>query len=139
MSEPSRTSESKVSNRFVALGRAALPFVPVILGVALKFALVDTPPADVAKHFFDTYLRPAWIEFLVTAYVMGVAAMLSGKPLNRTDIILFIAVPALCFVACLVLVAGTAKAGIDSPLMQVYIPAVIAAASLGISGGRIGN
>jgi hypothetical protein len=51
-----------------------LPFVPVIVGISLKFALIDQPGTDVGAYVFNEYVRPAWIEFLVTAYVTGVAA-----------------------------------------------------------------
>jgi hypothetical protein len=120
-----------------------LPFVPVVIGVGMKFALIDNPGDDVGRYFFDEYLRPAWIEFLVTAYVMGLATMLSrkqiDKAMSRSDIIIYAAVPALCFVICLIMVAGAAKAGLKSDLLQVYLPAALAAASLAVSGGRIGN
>jgi peptidoglycan/LPS O-acetylase OafA/YrhL len=120
-----------------------LPFVPVVVGIGIKFALIDNPGENVSEYLFDEYMRPAWIEFLVTAYVMGLAAMLSQQRLNkalpRVDILIYAAVPAICFVVCLILVAGTAKAGLKSDFWQVYVPAVLAAVNLAVSGGRIGN
>lgn len=120
-----------------------LPFVPVVVGIGMKFALIDNPGEDVAAYFFNEYLRPAWIEFLVTAYVMGLAAMLSSRQINkampRADIFIFAVIPALCFVICVILVAGTAKAGLKSDFWQVYVPALLAAVSLAVSGGKIGN
>jgi hypothetical protein len=116
-----------------------LPFVPVIVGVSLKFALIDQPGA----YVFSEYVRPAWIEFLVTAYVTGVAALLArsagGRTMEKLDIFVFIAFPAICFVICLVLMAGTAKAGVNNDFLQVYLPASLAAISLAICGGRIGS
>ena len=120
-----------------------LPFVPVIVGISLKFALIDEPGVDVGAYVFNEYMHPAWIEFLVTAYVTGVAALLArsagGRTTEKPDIFVFIAFPAICFVICLVLMAGTAKAGVHSDFLLVYLPASLAAISLAICGGRIGS
>ena len=120
-----------------------LPFVPVIVGISLKFTLIDQPGSDVGFYVFNEYVRPAWIEFLVTAYITGVAAILArsagGGKTEKFDVFVFIAFPAICFVICLVLMAGTAKASIQNDTLQVYLPASLAAVSLAICGGRIGN
>jgi hypothetical protein len=120
-----------------------LPFVPVIVGISLKFALVDEPGTDVGAYVFKEYVRPAWIEFLVTAYITGVAAIIArsagGRATDKLDVFVFIAFPAICFVICLVLMAGTAKAGVHNDFLQVYLPASLAAFSLAICGGRIGS
>ncbi|SMC50735.1 hypothetical protein SAMN06297251_10348 [Fulvimarina manganoxydans] len=119
--------------------RGLVPFIPVVIGIGLKFALIDKPGQDLFEHFYSTYLAPAWIEFLVTAFVIGITAMLSQPTVNKTDILVFAALPALCFVVCTILALGTAKARIESSVMQVYMPGILAAISLGISGGRVGK
>jgi hypothetical protein len=124
-------------NRF-AIG-ALLPFVPVIIGALLKFALVDKVSGDIGSHFVEFYLRPAWIEFLVVAYVSGLAAVLSRQTVKPADIWVFFALPIVCLVISLILVFGLPKAKIESDLWQIYIPGVIAAGSLLVSGGRIGQ
>lgn len=118
-----------------------LPFVPVLVGIGLKFALIDRlrDGTEVGDHFFETYLRPAWIEFLVTAYVLGFAGLISSTMRTAADLWLLLALPAVCFVLCLLLTLGTAKAGVASDLLQVYLPAAIATVSIATTGGRLAS
>ncbi len=115
------------------------PFVPIIVGAALKFALIDVVGADPLTHFVEIYLRPAWIEFIVVAYVTGLAAIVSKGELELSDTWIYFAFPAACLVVCLFLVFGLPKTGIEGNLWQVYIPLAITALSLAVSGGRVGN
>ena len=105
----------------------------------MKFALLDKVAGPISEHFLNYYLRPAWIEFIVVAYITGLTAVLSQGRSTPADIWVFFAVPALCFVTCLVLVFGFPKAHIESATFQVYLPFVITTVSLAISGGRIGT
>ncbi|PWV98729.1 hypothetical protein DFR52_10418 [Hoeflea marina] len=114
-----------------------LPFVPVLVGAGLTFALIDVVSGDVSTHFFDHCLRPAWIEVVVLAYGTGFVALLSKKQNDDTDIWLLLGVPAVCFVACILLATSGTKAGFENDWLQVYIPALIAAARVATTGGRI--
>ncbi|MBO0905798.1 hypothetical protein [Jiella sonneratiae] len=121
------------------IGRGVLPFLPLVLGVGLKFALIDQPAGDLLDHIQEVYLRPAWIEFIVTAFILGATALLSQPVVDKKDITVYAIVPLACFIVCVILVAGSEKAKIDSRLVQVYIPGIITAVSLAFSGGWVGK
>jgi hypothetical protein len=90
-------------------------------------------------HFVEIYLRPAWIEFIVVAYVTGLAAVVSKGTLNMVDAWIFFGVPAACLVICLFMVFGLPKAGIVSDTWSVYVPLILTGAALAISGGKVGT
>lgn len=121
------------------IGRGLLPFLPLVVGVGLKFALIDQPSDDLLDHFYEVYLRPAWIEFIVTAFILGATALLSQSVVDKKDVTVYAIVPSACFILCVILVAGSQKAKIDSGVIQVYIPGVVTAVSLAFSGGWVGK
>lgn len=117
-----------------------LPFVPALIGIALKFAFLDKFDAQtnsISTFLFDNYLRSAWIDFIVLAYVSGFAAMVSNEN-NRasTDLWIYLGLPAVCFFLCILLVIATRKAGLESDFVQVYLPTVITGFSLATTGAR---
>ena len=64
---------------------AAGPFVPVIVGIALKFSLYDKVTTDLATHFKTTYVTAIWIDFIVTACISGIAWLLTRKSADPVD------------------------------------------------------
>ncbi len=113
------------------------PFVPVLVGIILKFSLLDKPPADLATHFKQTYLTGLWLDFIVTAYISGVVWLLTKKNHDHYLVILLFVVPAICFVVCILLTLGFAKAGVESEFLTLYLPAIIAAISVGLAGNAL--
>lgn len=109
----------------------------MIVGTALKFALLDKVSGSIGDHFFENYLRPAWLDFVVAAFITGSAAIVATGRRTDADMWLLIFFPAIALVICIVLALGFHKAGVDSNMLQVYLPAGIAAASVAIAGGRI--
>ena len=55
------------------LGGALSPFAVVLIGMVLKFSLLDKPPNNVISHLKSSYVEGIWIDFIVTAYVASVA------------------------------------------------------------------
>ena len=80
------------------LARGLLPFLPLVVGVGLKFALIDQPLGNLLDHFYEVYLRPAWIEFIVTAFILGATALLSQPVVDKRDVTVYAIVPSACFV-----------------------------------------
>lgn len=123
-----------------ALVGGVLPFIPAIVGIALKFTFLDkfdSQNGSVSSFLFDTYLRSAWIDFVVLAYVTGFAALASNEQ-NRSasNLWIYLGLPAVCFLLCILLVVATRKAGFESDLVQVYIPTIICGFSLATTGAR---
>lgn len=123
-----------------AMTGGLLPFVPALIGIALKFTFIDKFDAQthsVSTFLFDTYLRSAWIDFIVLAYVSGYAAMASNsqKP-TATSLWIYLGLPAVCFLICILLVIATRKAGLESDFLQVYVPTLITGFSLATTGAR---
>lgn len=122
---------------------ALSPFIPVLVGIILKFSLLDKPTTDLPTHFKTTYLSGIWIDFVVTAYIASLAWLLTRREANgklkgdgSLGVILFTS-PAICFVVCVMLTLGFAKAGISNEFLTLYLPAAIAAISVAISGNAL--
>ena len=116
---------------------AISPFIPVLFGIILKFSLFDKPPDDLSTHLKTTYRTGIWIDFIVTAYVAGLAWLLSRRRHEgRLAVILFV-VPLVCFVICVLLTLGLTKAGVKNELLTLYLPAVIAAVSVALAGNAL--
>lgn len=113
------------------------PFVPVLVGIILKFSLLDKPTTDLPTHFKQTYLTGLWLDFIVTAYISGVAWLLTTKDHDRRLVILLFVVPAVCFVICVLLTLGFSKAGVTSEFLTLYLPAIVAAISVGLAGNAL--
>ena len=113
------------------------PFVPVLVGMILKFSLLDAPTTDLLTHFKQTYLTGLWLDFIVTAYISGVAWLLTTKNHDRRMVLLLFVVPAACFVICILLTLGFAKAGVKSEFFTLYLPSIVAATSVGLAGNAI--
>jgi len=119
---------------------ALLPFVSALLGISLKFTFIDKYDVNttrISTFLVEAYLRPAWVDFIVLAYVSGFAAMASQKrSYTYRDLWVYLGFPAMCFVLCIILVVGSPKAGLESDLLQVYLPFVMTAFSLATTGAR---
>jgi hypothetical protein len=121
------------------MGGAILPFVPVFIGIALKFSLYDKPTTDLATHFKTTYVTGIWIDFIVTAYISGIAWLLTLKPTVAVDhvlIIVLLVAPLVAFVFCVLLAFGSPKAGFGE-FFSLYLPALIAALSVALAGNAL--
>jgi hypothetical protein len=115
---------------------ALAPFVPVIIGIILKFSLLDKPTGDLLTHFKTNYLSGIWIDFIVTAYISSLAWFLSRKNIDSQSVVVLLVVPAGCFVICILMTLGMAKAGFGE-FWTLYMPAYIAAISLAMTGNAI--
>lgn len=117
-----------------------MPFVTAFFGIVLKFTFIDKFDAGTTPMFaflVDTYMRPAWIDFIVLAYVSGFASLASrGRNHTTRDLWVYIGLPAVCFITCIFLVLGTRKAGLESDLLQVYVPLILTGYSLATTGAR---
>ena len=75
----------------------------------------------------------------MTAFILGATALLSQPVVDKKDVTVYAIVPAACFILCVILVAGSEKAKIDSRAIQVYLPSIVTAVSLAFSGGWVGK
>ena len=118
-----------------------LPFLPLFVGILLKFSLIDEKPVDLVKHFKDNYIDGVWIDLIVTSYITGSAWFISrinNLPKETASIFSYIILyPAICFVACIVLTHGLKNANIEFELLTIYLPAIIGATSIAVSGTYI--
>jgi hypothetical protein len=112
------------------------PFVPVLIGIVLKFSLFDKLTTDLPTHFKTTYLTGIWIDFIVTAYISSIAWFLTRKKIDTKSVIVLLVVPLVCFVACVLLTLGMAKAGAGE-FWTLYLPALIAALSVAMAGNAL--
>lgn len=122
------------------LGRfagALAPFAPVLIGIILKFSLIDHPTGDLGTHFKATYVSRIWIDFIVTAYISGIAWFLTRQRVDTSILAVLIIVPLICFVICVLLTLGFVKAGIQNELLTLYLPAFVAAVSVSVAGNAL--
>lgn len=118
---------------------AFAPFIPLIIGIMLKFSLFDKPTTDLATHFKATYLTGIWIDFVITAYISGIAWLLTrkpGEPVEATLVIVVLVAPLVSFVLCVLLAFGMPKAGFGE-FFTLYLPALIAALSVALAGNTL--
>jgi hypothetical protein len=116
---------------------ALAPFVPVLVGIVLKFCLLDQPKTDIMTHFKMTYISSIWIDFIITAYISGIAWFLVRKLIDARSVVVLLIVPLVCFVICVALTLGLAKAGVANEFLTLYLPALIAAFSVAASGNAL--
>jgi hypothetical protein len=105
------------------------PFVPLAVGIMLKFSLFDKPTTDLATFFKHQYITGIWIDFIVTAYISGVAWLLTRKKGDVVDpnlVVVLLVLPLICSVFCMLFSLGLPKAGFGE-FFTLYLPALIAA------------
>jgi lipopolysaccharide export LptBFGC system permease protein LptF len=111
------------------------PFVPLILGMALKLSLIDEVPSDSDSQelfMMKEYAAPLWLDLLVSAYLLPIAAIMTGTSPKRRIALYFI--PAAAFFLCLFFVLGLPKFGLNQPMWVVWVPNVVALVCLLIVG-----
>jgi hypothetical protein len=113
------------------------PFLPVLIGVVLKFSLVDQPGTDIAAHFKTIYLSKMWIDFIVTAYISGIAWFLTRQRIDGKSAIALLILPLVCFVVCVGLKMGLVKFGIENEFLTIYLPVLVAAISVAVAGNAL--
>lgn len=116
---------------------AATPFAPVLVGVALKFSLLDSAPASVGDHLLAQYLRSAWLDLLVTATITGVSWFLVERKVHTAAGIVFLATPLACFVLCIIFALGFPKAGVSGLFWTVACPTILGVFSLALCGNAL--
>lgn len=116
---------------------AVAPFVPVAVGIGLKFSLLDTITGPVPDFIFNNYIRGLWLDLLVTAAITGVSWYLSGGRSELRAGLVFLVVPLASFVICIVLAVGVPKSGVANPLITVFAPLAAATLSLALSGHAV--
>lgn len=113
------------------------PFFPVVIGGALKLTLLDDVPkidAERTAFLMNAYAKPLWLQLLVSAYILPIAAIMSGVASKERIAALYV-VPAILFFVCLFLVLGLPKLlGEQSLFLQVWLPAVISAICVVVLG-----
>jgi len=112
------------------------PFVPLLVGIVLKFSLIDKPTTDLPTHFKTAYLSGIWIDFIVTAYVSALAWFLTRQKIDTKSVIVLLVLPLVCFVCCVLLTLGMAKFGVGE-FWTLYLPALLAALSLAMAGNAL--
>jgi hypothetical protein len=115
------------------------PFLPVGVGIALKFSLIDKPTSPLADFFKTTYINGIWIDFIVTAYISGIAWLLTRKPDKPPEtslIFVLLIAPLVAFVICVSLAFGSPKAGFGE-FFSLYMPALIAGLSVALAGNAL--
>ncbi len=103
------------------------PFIPVIVGGMLKLSLLDdVPTLDVERSAFlmNSYAKPLWLQLLVSAYILPIAAIMSGVASNKRIAALYV-IPAVVFLICIILIFGLPKLAIASDLWQIWLPAIV--------------
>jgi hypothetical protein len=116
---------------------ALSPFVPVLIGVILRFSFLDQVSGDVMSHFKASYVFGIWIDFVVTAYVAGIAWFWIKRSTDGPAIFYLLIVPLICFVICAGMTSGLPKAGITSEFWTLWTPALIGALSVALAGNRL--
>jgi hypothetical protein len=116
---------------------ALTPFVPVLVGVGLKFSLLDSAPVSVGDHLLTEYLRSAWLDLLVTATITGVSWFLVERRVDMAAGIVFLAIPLASFVLCIIFSLGFPKAGVDGPMWTVACPTALGVVSLALCGNAL--
>lgn len=119
----------------VMLG-ALLPLVPILVGVALKFAFIDDVPKDAIerqKFILDEYARPLWLDLIVAAYILPIGFIISEK-ISGTARAAALLIPAGLFVVCIFSVLGLPKLGIDNSFWRIQLPDYLGVLSLVVVG-----
>ncbi|HXO64108.1 MAG TPA: hypothetical protein VN882_05365 [Steroidobacteraceae bacterium] len=127
----------KPTKKGLVVVKVLAPFFPVVIGGALKLALLDNVPTlDTERTAFlmNAYAKPLWLQLLVSAYILPIAAIMSGVVSKGRIAALYI-VPAVVFFLCLILSFGLPKlTGSQSLLLQVWLPAVVSGACVVVLG-----
>jgi hypothetical protein len=118
-------------------GGAVSPFVPVLIGMILKFSLLDKPPDDVILHFESQYVVGIWIDFIATAYIAGVAWFWVRRKAGGSAVFFLLIVPLICFVVCAGMALGLPKAGVTSEFWILWAPALVGALSVALAGNAL--
>ena len=113
------------------------PFIPVLIGIALKFSLFDHPANDIVTHFKTNYVDTIWIDFIVTALVAGIAWFLTRRRIDEPAVIILIVFPIVAFVICVVLKLGLTKAGVVNDYLTLYLPALIGGLCVAAAGNAL--
>jgi hypothetical protein len=117
------------------------PFLPVIIGIGLKFSLYDKPTPSLATFFKEHYVTGLWIDFIATAYISGVAWLIARKqtdPLDTALAFYVLVMPAGVLLVCLLFAFGAPKVG-GGELFTLWLPAGLAAISVALTGNLLAN
>lgn len=132
-----QTPAAKPPGKGSIVMKVLAPFFPVVIGGALKLTLLDdVPKIDVERTAFlmNAYAKPLWLQLLVSAYILPIAAIMSGVVSKGRIAALYI-VPAVLFFVCLFLILGLPKLmGEQSLFFQVWLPATISAICVVVLG-----
>jgi hypothetical protein len=112
------------------------PFIPVIIGGALKLALLDQVPEEAEARtafLINSYAKPLWLQLLVSAYILPIAAIMSGTASKKKLTALYV-IPALVFIVCLALFLGLPKFQVNDIFWNIYALDALAAICVIILG-----
>src|SRR6266850_5096328 len=106
------------------------PFIPIIIGSALKLSLfADVPKPKDARNAYliAEYVRLLWLQLLISAYMLPIAAIMTQVEWPRRTMTALYLVPAGAFLICLFLVLGLPRLGAESNMLQIWLPDGLAA------------
>jgi len=122
--------EKSENSRAFSFFAPFIPFIPIVIGAALRFSIFGEQHVDPVErngYLIKEYLRPLWLELLVAAYMLPVAAVLTRIQWPKRTLGAIYVIPAAVFLACLVLVNGLKNVGITGNVVQIWVPDVLAA------------
>ena len=114
-----------------------IPFIPVLVGVILKLALIDkvpTTPGERKIFIVETYLTSLWLEFLVAAYILPIGLFIRGISIKPALRVLMYISPAIAFIICSLFFLAVPKFGITSIWLVIGIPTFTGALALILMG-----
>src|SRR5262245_45310706 len=104
------------------------PFVPVLIAGLLKLALLDDVPSEKSArdaYLLAQYAKPLWLELLISAYILPVAALMTNDTLAKKLLGELYLIPAIALVLCLFLVFGLPKIQVVGVFWQIILPAAL--------------
>lgn len=117
-----------------------LPFLPILIGIGLKAALVDQFPGSMEEKVElakKVYFGSLWIDLTVTAYLMPISAYLSGVDFSKSVDRTLLSAPFVVLVLCLILALALPKFGNEDELFVLWLPIALSAVWVLVAGAII--
>ncbi|WP_420858306.1 hypothetical protein [Marivivens marinus] len=122
------------------LAAALLPLIPLVMGAAFKFAVIDEPNGDPFLHLFDSYIVGAWIEVISISMVGAIAWAYASAGHERQlgqELIIVVVAPLIALIVCIVLRLGAPKLDWANDWTTVYLPLILSLVALAFSSVMI--
>ena len=116
-----------------SIGRVVRYIVPIIIGILIKFSVIDVVPTDQAWSFFkEEYANPLWVELAVIVLILPIGAEIPENSKKIYKDLLLIG-PWVLILVCLLLVLGLPKIGVDQEFITIWLPAILGLIFLAIT------